>query len=65
MDFIVVFAECAHGARVKRVAVQQAHGTWTVEAHYDCADACVDRESGDEMPASVIDTAGNVHWSAP
>lgn len=65
LDLIVIFAECAHGRAVERVAVQQAHGTWTVEAHYGCAEACVDRESGPEMPVSVIDTSGKVHWSAP
>jgi hypothetical protein len=65
MDLIVIFAECPHGGRIEAVSVQQAHGTWTVEAVYDCDERCTEKEVSAEMPANVVDTSGAVHWSAP
>lgn len=65
MELVVVFAECEHGRPITGVAVQQAHGTWAVEARYACDEGCADREAGADMPATVIDTEGTVRWTAP
>ena len=65
MELVVVFAECAHGGCVEAVAVQQAHGEWSVVTRYACAEGCSDRETLDSMPANVVDTEGAVRWSAP